>query len=121
LLTILVLQIKSLGKPRDFFTNSRRDDIVKEIIPRGRHLPKSTIDGFRIATKKMLNWVIEESYPDDENDIKIDIKQEQSIIETPKPIIKKHDKSNYKNIDEPPVLDVLDEEMAELLGLDGKK
>jgi hypothetical protein len=119
LLTILVLQIKSAGKPKDYFSSSRRDDIVKEIIPRGRHLERSMIEGFRNATRKMLNWVIEECYPENE---KADIKIEAKSTESPKSVIKIFDPTRFKDRDdkEPPIEDVVDEEMAELLGLNDK-
>lgn len=115
LLTILVSQIRAYGKPKDFFTNSRRDEIVREIIPRGKHLERSMIEGFRDATKKQLNWVILEVYSTDEN--LEHIVKELTKEESKKPIKKLHDKNKYTNIDEPPVTDTVDEEMAALLGL----
>lgn len=120
LLTILVLQIKEHGKPKDFFTNSRRDEIVKEITPpKESGLPKSTLDGFKNCTRKSLDWVIELCY------------NEKSVIESStieslkeeninKNVIKLFDPNRFKDRadKEPPVEDILDEEMAKLLGLD---
>lgn len=119
LLLILVLEIKALGKPKDFFTNSTRDRIVNEIIPRGKRMDRSTIDGFRGATRKSLNFVILEVYSSEDSSEF----QKEYVQEEPKKSPKKiHDKTKYMHIDEPPVNDVIDEEaMKELLSIGDKK
>ena len=120
LITVLVLRIKEQGKPKDFFTNSRRDEIVKEIIPpKESGLSPKSINGFKTCTRNMLDLVIELCYREN-TAIKVpeELKEENEVNE--KRNIKIFDPNRFKNREdkEPPVEDVLDKEMAKLLGLD---
>lgn len=121
LLTILVCQIKAAGKPQDYFSNSRRDEIVAEIIPRGKKQDKAMIDGFRKATRKQLNWVILEVYRDGDAPSSSYSGNEEKEVEPqePKVVKRKHDPSLYA--DEPAPSREMDPEMVELLGLKDKK
>lgn len=128
LITILVLKIKDCGKPKEFFTNSTRDEIVKEIIPpKESGLKPKTINGFKVCTRKMLDWVIELCYNEKSNitlkDAEGAVQESNKVDENKKSIsIKLFDPDKFKNREdkEPPVEDILDEEMAELLGLNKK-
>ena len=117
LLTILVLKIKEQGKQKNFFTNSRRDEIVEELTPPKRKEMK-------LYTKKMLDWVIEICYDENSNikfeDLELPKSENKSTIEAQEEK-NQGQKTEFLNGDnqeekEPPVEDVLDEEMAKLLG-----
>lgn len=62
-LRILVLELKNLGKSKDFFTNSTRDKIVESFTPhRTSFKTHNGYEGFKTSSKADLNTVIEEIY-----------------------------------------------------------
>lgn len=130
LVDLLVSNLKDAGMTREEFVNTTQDFIVEYIIPKGQSPDKTR--GWRGGTKATLKLSIERIYKSPVKRVKLEIvpvlptqETTEESIELPKeepkkPIIKRFDPSKYKDREdkEPPVQDVLNAEMAKLLGIE---
>ena len=124
-LKILVTIIKDAGKERGYFTNSRKKQIAKHVLPKGRKYTATELTNWENGTVSTLSDAVSLIYTSKDKP-KIDVQKTPTtepvkLVEPKKLPIKRHNRRDYENIDEPEVERTLDPEMAELLGLNIKK
>jgi len=117
-LKILVQRIKDENNDIEFFTNSRRDEIIESIIPHKKSVAPYSYDMFKKGTKSHLDMAIAEIYSGERNGSELSSNKDKNeeIAKKELPFTKIFDPSRFEGQD-PPVEDIIDEEMAALLGL----
>ena len=104
-LKILVKAIKDAGKEEEYFTNQRREEITEELIPYERSIDKTTRNLCRLGVLKDLRMAIADIYAG-----------EDEVPKAPKE--KPFEKEFQPKENGSDVQEVVDPEMAKLLGFD---
>lgn len=105
-LKILIMRIRDAGKPEEYFTNSRKDEIIIHCIPHEKSVTPHSHKMFKKGTADHLNMAITDVYSE---------ASAKEIKPKEKAFTKEFDPTKVK-YDGPLVEHVIDPEMAELLG-----
>lgn len=121
--TALVTELKKAGAKRIYFDLKIRNEIVEEHCAKGDKFNTKAFKTYRDISHKSLQRVIATIYRNDiDEDEDDELEDTSTSIEVPQSNpVRIHDKSKYRNENEPGVHRELDPEMAELLGLKDKK
>lgn len=108
----LVWQIKEAGKPEEYFSSSQRQDqIIDQCVPHKSSVSPSSLKSFVDGSRRHLIMAVLEVYKEKKEEVK------KAPVE--KAFTKEFDPNSIED-DEPKAEEIVDPEMAELLGYNDK-
>jgi hypothetical protein len=108
----LVRAIRDVGKPKEYFANTTCDKIVENLIPAEKSVKSAQAYAFwKKCTRDHLKMAVIEVYS-----APLKEKEEEVVVPAEEPFSKEFDRSKIK--DDMVTTDVVDPEMAALLGYD---